>query len=453
MKRILGHSARTVGIAVLAAPLALLGLPPAAGVGAAAPTCQGQEATIVGAYQKGLEGTGGADVIVSNGASYVNARGGDDLVCITGRSPDRDGSRARAGAGDDRVYVLSSSLKGSSVELGAGEDTFVGGPGPDRVAGQRFDNGTPTVDADPDADLITTRGGNDVVDSGRIAVMNDRVGLGSGNDLVRVHGATSMAPTARLVGGAGRDELEFAVPDSAGELLVDNVAESATVDGAAAWSWGDMETFDLTGSGGATLVDFVGGFADETLWLDTGVLRKARMGMGADRLELGVLGTGHAAPDVRGGPGRDTLFVFTRWPRLELNLAQDRVAIPARDVVVDIPGFEDARAAATRRLVMVGDGGANRLTGDSCNTTIAGRKGADRLAFADYWSGQGSGFDCGRSSVRRTELRGQEGNDRLRGSYDPDRLVGGPGFDRGDGGKSRDLCIGVERRISCERVR
>ncbi len=64
-------------------------------------------------------------MIVTDGASEVDARGGDDLVCITGSAynPSVD-----AGTGND-VVDASASRTGSQSELGAGSDRYLGSTG------------------------------------------------------------------------------------------------------------------------------------------------------------------------------------------------------------------------------------------------------------------------------------------------------------------------------------
>src|SRR5690349_13426386 len=61
-------------------------------------TCHGEPATIVGTPDGTFTGTDGRDVIVTNGASG-KARGGADLICITGST----GAHIDAGAGKDVV--------------------------------------------------------------------------------------------------------------------------------------------------------------------------------------------------------------------------------------------------------------------------------------------------------------------------------------------------------------
>ena len=68
-------------LTLLALTVACLTVPPSAA--AAAPTCQGERATLVGKPDSVIEGTPHRDVVVTNGASYTRTYGGADLVCVT----------------------------------------------------------------------------------------------------------------------------------------------------------------------------------------------------------------------------------------------------------------------------------------------------------------------------------------------------------------------------------
>ncbi len=85
---------------------------------AAAETCQGQPATIVGTFlQRDLTGTEGPDVVVTNGAIGVKTLGGDDLVCVTDEPGRRNGGHLDTGAGDD-VVDGTWTLAGIDAVLG-----------------------------------------------------------------------------------------------------------------------------------------------------------------------------------------------------------------------------------------------------------------------------------------------------------------------------------------------
>lgn len=117
-----------------AALLGLTLLAPTQAATAAAETCQGVPATIVGTPEGRVVGTAGDDVIVSGGAWSVKAGDGDDLVCIPPMEGDLLGNvvQVDAGGGDDTV-ISEGEHNNSDVTLGPGVDTFRGGGWEDRV--------------------------------------------------------------------------------------------------------------------------------------------------------------------------------------------------------------------------------------------------------------------------------------------------------------------------------
>lgn len=106
------------GLALVAA-----GLPLAPSAHAAAEMCQGEEATIVSVSgDQVVEGTEGDDVIVvrddDDGRIYalnLDAKGGDDLICISGQlDPDvvgEGGALVYGGDGEDSLQVRGSSAR------------------------------------------------------------------------------------------------------------------------------------------------------------------------------------------------------------------------------------------------------------------------------------------------------------------------------------------------------
>ena len=118
----------TAAALLSAALLAPMGTATAAGE-----TCQGQAATIVGTPGGQITGTEGADVIVTNGATRVDALGGDDLVCAT----------IEDGVGYNPVFAI----------LGAGADTFTASNGGSHTIFAGTADGT-----DTEADVIRSSG-------------------------------------------------------------------------------------------------------------------------------------------------------------------------------------------------------------------------------------------------------------------------------------------------------
>ena len=211
-----------VRLASLAAAVALGSLlVPALSASAAAPMCQGEEATIVDTDGGTVEGTDGNDVIVASGSELkVGAKSGDDVVCMEPgyvfAGPGHDSIQARGTEATDFVSVweaedLDVSLGGAFdfVELyysSGGSGTVDAGPGNaflDIVADTSI-----AVDLEDDALALDSasanyvlRGFNDVwAAARRVELVGDR----QDNDLRIVRVSCAMV----IKGGRGHDHLE-----------------------------------------------------------------------------------------------------------------------------------------------------------------------------------------------------------------------------------------------------
>ena len=184
------QAARTgalLGALLLAAPLGLVTLagPPAqaaTGRERAAPTCNGLPLTAEGSPNGTVIGTAGDDVILTRGATRVDAGAGNDSICVTGKGT----AVVNAGPGDD--FVGARAHKGKSfVSLGFGDDVFYGGDGNDRVWSQEASNQS----SPDDTDRIDTGVGDDYVISGSSTALNsDIVTLGPGDDALVTYGSS-----------------------------------------------------------------------------------------------------------------------------------------------------------------------------------------------------------------------------------------------------------------------
>ena len=113
-------------LAVTALTFALLALPAVGSpAGAAAATCNGVKATIVGNDRPNIiRGTSGRDVIVARGGrDTIYGRGGNDLICA-GKGRDV----VKGGDGKDKIFGQSGNDK---LKGGAGFDRLDGGPDKD----------------------------------------------------------------------------------------------------------------------------------------------------------------------------------------------------------------------------------------------------------------------------------------------------------------------------------
>jgi Ca2+-binding RTX toxin-like protein len=123
-------ASRILSVAVIVAGVSLAAAP----ASAAAFTCAGEPATIIGPQLGNVTyGTEGDDVILTFGADdYIRAGDGDDLICS---GPGRDTIEGHGG--DDIVYGEDGS---DDIRSGPGSDWMFGGNGNDLLLGQGWDD-------------------------------------------------------------------------------------------------------------------------------------------------------------------------------------------------------------------------------------------------------------------------------------------------------------------------
>jgi Ca2+-binding RTX toxin-like protein len=422
---------------------------------AAADTCQGLTATVVGTPgQYVLTGTEGDDVIVTNGAGPTLGLGGNDLVCVTGGTSPLLQVSVDAGAGDD-VVDASAVNNSVTVELGAGSDTYTGSPYDETVHGgtSPYDGG-PEVDTERDT-ITTGAGGDDFVVSGSdpavpngddvVLGADDGAGFGS-----NVSWTGLMAAGARLEGGGGA-RLAFGV--GSGAVVVDAATGTLTEDGRAVLRWTGFDRYTTGGSKVPTPSSFTFLGTDRAEELD---LRFPDAHTTRQRIDMGggddTLGLGHdnnlGARGSRyiGGPGNDHAALWG-GRRVDLDLELERIKTVRGGTTIrsTFTGFETQLVGA-RNLVLKGTDKADDLRFYACRATVRGRGGADDIRQSrgdDYFE---AGLRC---NPRKFRLYGGGGKDVLRGSTDNDVLVGGRGRDTINGNGGRDRCSG-ERLKSCE---
>ena len=400
---------RSLSIIAVAAAAAL-GSPvvTTGGADAAPPTCRGERATIVGKPGRGVVGTDGRDVIVSNGSTRIRSGKGHDLICLRGA---RYNPFVESGPGDDVVWVERTRGR-VWAELGAGADEFHGSARdlPDTVFGDGFGDG------DTDRDVILTGGGRDSVSVGTSRrLLADRVDLGTGrNEYLRV----------------------FARGLTAGNVLRGSPGATLSIDGNVTGSWwidnqdrvirrGDQMRFRYTGFdrfysiGGQTM--FYGTDRDESF--STGVGGTALLGGGDD--EVRVHGAEGRSPLIRGGPGFDriTLSNASGAP-IRASLAHGNNSTIG-DRVVNFLHFERLEGYATGRVALSGSKGDDELAGQACPIVIHGGAGNDRI-YGPY----DTNFLDGELCDRRTIMNGGSGSDRINGSWGDVIIDGGSGADR-----------------------
>ena len=422
---------RTISLTAVALLGAAL-LAPVGTAAAAGETCQGHAATIVGTPGGQITGTEGADVIVTNDATRVDALGGDDLVCATG---ERSGYDSATGA---RTFV--------TVILGAGADTFI----PSERRGSTIYAGT--VDGtDTEADVIRFSWTGGLVISGMPGQPNaDIIDLGDFGD-VRWSGIQT-APGAVSAGTNSIGSLS--VRSAHGDVTMDASGTVTGVDTKLIWT-GRFARLGFTTSAKHGRLTFRGTDSIERVKVDAPRTydRDIALGSGNDLYESNSLGGG--ATRIKGDAGRNTLLLgLTSHDRVRADLSRSRVTATKAGVtdsirVSDFSGL----VVAGRRAVVIGTDRTDYIRVAACRTTIKGRKGGDDLYVDDkFTTYPADSLTTPRCSAYEATIDAGPGNDYITGNHGDDRLIGGPGNDSVRGQKGRDVCQaetirGCEKRI------
>jgi Ca2+-binding RTX toxin-like protein len=388
---------------------------------AAAPTCGGLKATIVGNDKaNAITGTPQRDVVVARGGNdTIRGLGGNDVICggegadtiLGGDGNDRlhgeadllridrfgrvvkKGDSISGGAGNDTIdlgYDVRAASEGTEVQLDAvayadapapvvvdfraavvvpiaadGNDTVTGFDGGIRLVGSPLGD---TVKGTNSADVISGRGGDDTV-------------FGRGGDDVIVADAPGTVGNDRLYGDAGDD--------------------------------------DLSGTVGHDLL--VGGSGSDTLGSTAETPQGFRGGSGVDivtfpiPLESGFVAKGHG--------GQDKLRILpSSNPALKPTLRIDQLrrttirGLQPYTLEGRINGFSDIVLPARTLSIFKGSNDSEVVT-----------------AHPDH----------------RALIYGRGGADVMTGSRQPDRLDGGNGFDIARGRGGNDTCKNAEKRSSC----
>jgi Ca2+-binding RTX toxin-like protein len=397
---------------------------------AAAPTCLGETATVIGSPGvRTLHGTRGSDVIVTGGAPTVRAHAGNDLICVSG------GTRFVFAAGGQDVVDTHEAERRPFIDLGSGDDTFDGGPRGDEVSGGSG------------ADTIATGPGPDTYFSSFGSI--DTVKLGTGNDTAFLASSNTQQVGSVVDGGMGDNHIDFGVDaDGAAHAWVLHAADQTmTQDGSPFYQWTNFTGYSV-GVGFGTF-EFQGTDADEEVTVrrefEFGLRPNLHMAGGDDTVEFSGI-TGPAA----GGAGRDTVVIggFRDERSGDLPLLPLRVDLAAHIMAAEgnrsqLLSFENVNASGFRRMVLTGNRSRNRFfVDDACSVSAHGRGGRDII-------GMPARFGCGTDQRLVTRLSGGAGDDTLRGRQTDDLLLGGPGTDLANGRSGRDQC-GAETRVHCE---
>ena len=307
--------------------VALLGaalLTPTGAATAAAETCQGQAATIVGTPGAEIVGTEGADVIVTNGAARVDARGGDDLVCGTGAAP---------------VFATI---------LGAGADTFIA----DSSGGRHFVYAGAIVGREDVVASDTTDVEADVIRAASAVVISGTVGRPNADiiDLDFGEVVWSGIQTAPGTVSVGTDGI-LGVRSATGDAVMYAQGTVTGDDTTLTWT-GDFERLVFTTSAERGMFTFRGTSGTEHVKVNapTTYDRNIALRSGKDSYESDTLGG--KATRIKGDGGRNQLLLkLTSHGRVRANLSRSRVTATKAGVEdsIRVRGLRPHREREARR--------------------------------------------------------------------------------------------------------
>lgn len=438
---------RSTGPRLVLAGLALLApLLPAVPSSAAAGTCEGRPATILG--------TPGDDVL--------NGTDGDDVMVGLG--------------GDDTI----SGFLGNDVICGdEGTDRLAGYAGDDRIFGG--------FDSDAGGDVIWPGAGNDYVDAGLDPLTRDDFSLPADtvlySDLLAAGFPGGIRADLTPVGGLGF----VAEPSGTDQVVVTealSIVGTRTADVLVGSPYLDV----LIGRGGADQIDGAGG--NDTL--------------AADFTNTDVDPAADAPDDIDGGPGMDWIVLGQAGGTARGGDDMDHLEVhpeTAPAVLRGQDGDDQLLVEAVKDVDVDGGGGHDdiyvRLTPASRGVSVDGGRSRDLVTFdvrkAGFRKGSPITVDLGRGVLRTTAragrvrslevlwIRGEDSRWQVRGTHrnedvimqggrslktlmrgGRDSVVATRGRDvldlgqgRGDfanGRKGRDTCLGAERVRNCENL-
>lgn len=405
-----------VGAAALAAPLAI-----APTAQAAAVTCAGLKATIVG-NDKGntITGTPKRDVVAARGGNdTIRGLAGNDVIC-GGEGADR----ILGGEGDDKLYGESDLLRidqfgrvvkrGDTISGGLGNDVIDLGydprPGSEgtvtELDGVSYLNATAPVVVDFGAagTVPIAAEGSDTVTGydGGIRVigspLNDTIKGTNSRDVIAARGGDD------TIFGRGGDD--FLSADANGTVGNDRL-------------YGDAGDDQLVGAIG--IDTFVGGSGSDDLRTTSESHQVWRGGSGSDTMTFPI--PAESGFVAKGYGGQDKLRILPNSnPALKPTLRIDQLKKSTiRDLQPftlegKITGFSDVILPARASSIFKGSKDSEIIT-----------------AHPDY----------------RVQIYGRGGADVMTGSDEPDRLDGGKGFDIARGRGGNDTCKAAEKRSSC----
>lgn len=353
------------------------------------------------------------------GNDYIDAGEGSDFV--DGGSEDDDiyggGGADKINAGDGNDFI-SGDRGSDTLEGGKGDDILIGGEGRDVLMGGEGDD---TYVLDDPFDKIVDSSGNDTVmirfqissyilnggvdnaDISGNAAITSLTGTTAGNLLIGNNSGNVLSAQAgndTIVGGSGNDTINggtgldvvdySSIDQSLTVNLVQNSATSASTGndslvGIEVVVAGSADDYLVGNTSANTLI---GGDGDDVLSGGAGV---DSLSGGEGRDVYLMLGSDHSASEItdEGSTGVDeirfasvtagqTLSVFAGDRGIESVVIGTGTAAAA--VTTATTALNVNAAAALSALFVVGNDGANVLTGSALNDTITGNGGSDTLS-------------------------------------------------------------------------
>ncbi len=417
---------RAVPIALaLTVVVATAMLAPAAPAHAAAVTCRGVRATIVGTSGSDeIHGTPGRDVIAGlDGDDTIYAGGGNDLVC------GGDGAdRLFGGAGNDRLYgekdLFHIADEDGTERVG---DTLNGGPGDDTLdAGfdqrpaDNIADDTYSWDGSPhgvhlDLRSRTARGdGRDTFAAGTSVIVGsaygdvvdgtnhrDRIDTGNGPDVVRGRGGGDFISVDGDAPGDGQQGDQVWGGD--GNDWITSRHGQDHLDGGGG--------NDYISARGASNDVISGGAGDDDLWVE--------------------IGNKKGPQTYDGGPGSDSIQVNTDAINRRGAASTGTYNLATGRMTFTLAGRRTSLTVHTEQALL-----ATRAT----SWIVTGTPGNDAVVLSQDAAG--------------STFNGHAGDDYFGGTDGNDTFNGGPGNDSSRMGLGDDTCISVENLdgADCEHV-
>lgn len=291
--------------------------------------------------------------------------------------------------------LVSINYNGRTIDLGSGDNVFIGHAGADVVKGGHDDD---TFHGAAGNDIFSGGGGNDTFDGG------------SGDDTFLISGSASDL----FLGGEGLDTVRVESAATRYRLILDSTAGVEVLDraGLALNGTATADIFDLSGL---------------TRFLNSGPI--IDLGFGND-LYIGFNG----ADKVAGGGGNDTLRGGGGNDRLDGGLGADRLEGGTGNDTYVVDNRND-------KVVERAGGGSDTVLA-SIDHTLASNTEKLTLTGSGDIAGNGNGLaNAITGNGGRNTLDGAAGNDVLKGGGGADRLVGGLGSDDLYGGSGKDLFV------------